>query len=106
MMTPADIAQMQADLAEVRGDNQATIQIRRGNTTLANQQVRVARLSGGQEKQSPGSQESRGKIVVLGTLAFDVQVGDRFNANNLLYRVTFVRPNKLAAVIAEAELVE
>lgn len=106
MMTPADIAQMQADLSEMRADNQVTIQIRRGNTTLANQQVRVARLSGGQEKQGQNTQESRGKVVVVGSLTFDVKVNDRFNADGLLYRVSFVRPNDLAAVIAEAELVE
>jgi len=45
--------------------------------------------------------------VVVGGVGFNVRPGDRFNdANGVLYRVTFVRPNRLVMVVAEAEAVE
>jgi hypothetical protein len=44
---------------------------------------------------------------VAGGVDFDVQPGDRFtDGSGVLYRVTFVRPNRDAAMTAEAEAVE
>lgn len=99
---------MAADLAEVRGDNEIEVILRRGDTTLPAQPVRVARQgSFSQQRDSDGGQAVRGRVVVLGGTDFDVQAGDRFNDGaGVLYEVSFVRPNRRAAVVAEAEAVE
>ena len=106
LMTEADWAAMSADLAAVRGDNEVSIAIRRGNTTLASQAVRIARL--GQRGSAPVGtvvSEVQQGVVALGGLSFDVQVGDRFTVAGVLYEVTTVRPNRRAAVVAEAKAI-
>lgn len=107
MLTDADWTQMTNDLAEMRQDNETTITIRRGSSTLEPQAVRIARQGAtAAVKDGESSQEVRGRVVVLGSTLFDVQPGDRFNdANGTLYQVVFVRPNRRVAVIAEAEAV-
>jgi hypothetical protein len=108
MLASDDLAQMQSDLAQVRGDREETITIRRGSNTLSAQTVRIARLGGqGREADSPGAQQSVARVVVLGATTLDIQPGDRFNDDNgVLYEVVAVRPNRGAAVIAEARVVE
>jgi hypothetical protein len=107
MLNADDLARMQADLTAVRQDRPAAVVIRRGQTTLAAQTVRIARQGGqANPRDSAGGKEVRGKVVVLGGVDFDVQPEDRFNdAGGTLYRVTYVRPNRLVAVVAEAEAV-
>ncbi len=107
LLTPADIAQITGDLVEVRQDNETLVAIRRGDTTLPPQPVRIARMgAAAQQKNTTGAQESRQRVLVLGSPTFNVAVGDRFNTSTELYQVTFIRPNRLAAVIAEAEAIE
>ena len=103
-----DWAQVAADLATIRGDNEERIVIRRGSTTLAAQSVRIARVGGqGRTAQDGQTRESRGRVVILFGTNGDVQSGDRFNdGNGVLYEVVLVRPNRLAAVIVEAEVVQ
>jgi hypothetical protein len=103
-----DWAQMTTDLAAVRGDNEASITIRRGDTTLAAQTVRIARAGGaqGREQDSEGAQQVMGRIVVLGPTTLDIAPGDRFTLAGTLYQVAFIRPNRRAAVVAEAEIIE
>lgn len=96
-------------MAAVRGDNEISIAVRRGSSTLGAQSVRIARVGGqSQIKQASGAaQESRGRAVVMGGTDLDIQPGDRFNDGaGVLYRVVLVRPNQRAAVMAEAEVVE
>jgi hypothetical protein len=108
MLASDDLAQMQSDLADVRADREEAITLRRGANTLGAQAVRVARLGGqGREADSPGAQQSVGRVVVVGSTTLDIQPGDRFNdENGVLYEVVVVRPNRGAAVIAEAKMVE
>ena len=108
MLTGADWSQMAADLAAMRGDREETITIRRGGSTLDPQEVRIARAGGGgRVVEGDGGQESRGRVVVLGSTTLDIRPGDRFNdSGGTLYRVIFVHPNRRVAVIAEAEVVE
>lgn len=107
MLSETDWAQMRADLAAVRGDNEAQVVIRRGDETLAAQAVRIARGgSVSQTRDSAGTQQATTRVVVLGATTFDVQPGDRFTVQGVLYQVTFARPNRRAAVVAEAEAVE
>lgn len=108
MLDSTDWARMAADLVDIRGDHEISITIRRGSSTLDAQDVRIARTGGqGQRKDSEGAQESRGRAVVVGGTDFDVAPGDRFNDDaGVLYQVMLVRPNRRAAVVAEAEVVE
>jgi hypothetical protein len=52
------------------------------------------------------SQEARGKVIVVGSTTLNIQVDDRFNVDGRLYQVVIVRPNRKAATVAEADLVE
>jgi hypothetical protein len=103
-----DWDQAAADLALVRQDNEVNITIRRGDTTLNPQPVRIARAGGaqGRERDSEGAQQAVGRVVVLGPKTLDVQPGDRFTLEGRLYQVAFIRPNRRAAVVAEAEIIE
>mgnify|MGYP001112204322 CR=1 FL=1 len=97
-----------ADLAAILVDNAQSIVVRRGNTTLPAQSVRIARIANqGVVRNGEVTQESRGRAVVLGSTYLDIRPDDRFtDAHGVLYRVVLVRPNRRAAVIAEAEVVE
>jgi hypothetical protein len=101
-----DLTQMRADLLEVRDDNDVSIAIRRGGTTLSAQTVRIARTGRGGKRDSAGGQEVRADVIVLGGTTLDIQVDDRFTVSGVLYRVIFVRPNRTVAVMAECEAVE
>jgi hypothetical protein len=107
MLSGAEIARIKSEIGRLIGGNQTSIAIRRGSTTLPTQNVRIERKAGGsREVKSPGGEESRAAIVVLGGITLDIQKDDRFTYNEQLYRVLFVRPNKQVCTQAEAELVE
>jgi hypothetical protein len=106
MLTSGDLTQMQSDRLSIIEDNEVSIVIRRGNSTLSAQTVRIAKTGSGRELDTLGGQESRGSVIVVGDTSFDVQPDDRFTSDGILYRVTFVRPNELAGVVAEAEAVQ
>jgi len=102
-----DWTQAAADLLTIRGDNAQSITLRRGSTTVAAQTVRLARIGGGSVQQDGTARASKGRVVILFCTAGNVQPGDRFNDSaGVLYEITLVRPNRRAAVIAEAELIE
>ena len=107
-MTLFDWTQAAADLAAVRAENEVSIIVRRGTTTLTSQVVRIARTGGqGLVRQGMATQESRGRVVVMGGTGLDIQPDDRFSdGDGAIYRVVLVRPNRRAAVVAEAEIVE
>ena len=107
MMTAADWDDVANTFAEMINDNPTEIIIRRGSATLPAQTVRIARQgSSAVVKQADGAQEVRGRVVVLGSALFEVQPGDRVNDGYAtLFQVTFVRPNRRGAVVAEAEAV-
>lgn len=107
-MTLFDWDQVVVDLAAVRAENEVNVTLRRENTTLDPQPVRIARIASFAHLSSGDmTQESRGRVVVLGSPNLDIQPDDRFNdGEGGLYRVVLVRPNRRGAVIAEAEVVE
>ncbi len=108
MLSSDDWTQMAADIADVRGDNEVAIVIRRGATTLASQNVRLAGAgTGPRQAQGARTEESQGQVLVLGSTTLDIQVGDRFNdADGMLYRVILVRPNRRVGTVAEATVAE
>ncbi len=103
-----DWDQMALDLAAIRADNEQAITLRRAGTPLAPQTVRIARTGGsGRAITGEGTLASVGRVVILGGTGFNVQAGDRFtDAYGVLYEVVFVRPNRRAAVVAEAQVVQ
>jgi hypothetical protein len=85
------------------------ITLRRGASTLAVQSVRIGATTRGlaREAGGKGGGASQAPILVIGGPSFDVQLGDRFNdANEILYEVTFVRPNRQVHTVAEAVMVQ
>ena len=109
LLSASDFAKMQADLLEVRNDNALSISIRRGATTLAPQTVRIARAgsASGQTVDVGTLEEQQQRVVVMGSVSLDIRTGDRFNdAASVLYEVVAVRPNRRAAVMAEATVIQ
>ena len=105
LMTASDWAAMRVDLVEIRDDNAVSITIRRGNTTLPAQTVRIARSGRGNVQDGTAAQASTAPVIVLGDTTFDVQPEDRFTVEGLVYQVEFVRPNRRVAIVAEAKAV-
>lgn len=107
MLSAADLAQMQADTLEIIEDNEVSIAIRRGSSTLATQIVRVERIgrSRSRKVQGAASEESRVDILVVGETDLDIAKDDRFTIGGDLYQVTFVLPNRQVDTQAEAEMV-
>jgi hypothetical protein len=102
-----DLTQMRADKDEIRSDNTVSVVIRRGDTSLPAQTVRIALAGGwGRRLDSKGGEEARGRVLISGAIDLDIQVDDRFTVSGVLYRVTFVRPDRRIDTVAEAEAVE
>jgi hypothetical protein len=106
MLNDQDRARMRADLKAIRDDRPASIVIRRGETTVAAQTVRIARIRRGLEFLSGQGKEHRADAIAMGDTTFDVAIGDRFTDQGTLYEVIFVRPNRDAAIVAEVRAVQ
>lgn len=108
LLTDSDRAQMAADLLAVRADRPESIVIRRDDTVLAPQTVRIARQGTSARRVDSGTTEQwEQRVVVLGAVDLDIETGDRFNdTSGRLYEVDFVRPNRVAATVAEAKGIE
>jgi len=106
IVTAADLEQIAAIRAEILADRPASLAFRRGDTTLAAQTVRIARLKNASRSQTEAGREWRGGVMVVGAPDLDVAVDDRFTLEGSLYRVTFVRPNRDTGTQAECNLVQ
>lgn len=107
MLTPGDYDQMRNDLVELIGDNRVEITLRRGSDSLAAQQARIVRAGArAQQARSSGGAAARAMVIVYGAPAMDIQPGDRFTLNGMLFEVVFIRPSRLVGSVAEAEAVE
>jgi len=106
MLTSDDLSQMRANLTAVRGDDLTNITLRRGNTSISAQNVRITTMLGGVIMRGEQSDEARGRVLVFGATTLDIQTGDRFTHAGVLYRVTLIRPDRKASTCAEAEVVE
>jgi hypothetical protein len=108
MLTAADRDRMRADLAEVRDDRPVSVAVRRGNSTLAAQTVRVARSGTGRSAtvDTGALQGVMTQITVLGGVGLDMRPLDRFTVDGMLYEVVAVHPNRDVAVMVEARLVQ
>ena len=108
MLNSADWASMAADLILVRSDNTVSITLRRGSSTLTAQDVRIARMgqNSATRKDAGGVEQSEQRVVILGAVDMNVKLGDRFTVDGDLYEVDFIRPNRRAAIVAEARVIE
>lgn len=108
MLTDADRAHMTAGLRAIRDDRAVSIVIRRGNTTLPAQTVRVAR--GGNIQAGAvdvaGVSAAIQPVVVAGDAGLDIQPGDRFTVGGVLHEVTAIHPNRDHGVQAQARRVQ
>ena len=99
--------QMEKDLTEIRLENESSVALRRGKSTLAAQSMRVEIAgSRGFRVQSDAARESRQAVVILAAKTADIEIEDRFTLGGSVYRVAFVQPNRQAATIAEAVVVQ
>lgn len=106
IMTDEDMDEIRGVFEEIIEDRPAMITLRRGDGTVAPQQVRIARTRSSAYFRGEGSKESRGGIIVCGAPDMDVQLDDRFTLEASVYRIRFVRPNRDAGTQAETELVQ
>lgn len=107
MLNAEDKARMQSDLNGIVDDNPVMVALRRGETALTAQKIRIVR-AGARAVRMGGvvSEASRQAVILYGGATLDVQRGDRLTHNGMLYEVTFVRPNLLIGTVAEAEAVK
>ena len=104
MLTSDDLTQMSTEGLELIGDNETAVTIRRGNTTLVPQSVRLLRRKTGVVSRTPQGTETRTGVLIMGAVDLDIQINDRFTTGGALYRVSYVQPDKRAATFAEAIL--
>ncbi len=108
MISADDRLRMAATLTAVREDREEELTFRRGMETVGPVKVRVARI-GGQSRlpESEGGAQSEGRVVVLAPVGTDIRAGDRFtDSNGVTYTLSFVRPNRDVAIMAEGMIVQ
>ena len=107
MLTDADRDRMRAELAQVRQDRAVMVAIRRGNATLAAQEMRIARKSSAAGSGTgSGATASITAITILGGVDLDIRVNDRFTVDGQLFEVFGVHPNRDVAIMADARLLQ
>jgi hypothetical protein len=106
MLNGTDYEQIEIDLLVIRDDDPVSLVIRRGIYTLPMQTARVVKTSSARRMQSATASEVRAGMIVLGDPTLDIAVDDRFTLSGTVYRVTFIRPNRISATMADAEIVE
>ena len=107
MLTSQDRSRMTADLQAIRDDRPVSIAIRRNNSTLAVQTVRIARGGNVQAgvTDTEGLQAAVGAVIVVGDATLNIQPGDRFTVAGTLYEVSAIHPNRDHGTQAQARQV-
>lgn len=102
-----DWTQAQKDMRAIRADNEVSVALRRDTTTLTAQLMRIEYAGArGFRLQSDAARQANQAVFILGEPDMDIAIDDRLNYGNILFRVVFVQPNRLACTIAEAVAVE
>lgn len=97
-----DWTQAQADMRAIRAENESSIAIRRGSSTLTAQDMRIEYAgSRGSRLQSDAARAAEQAVFILGEPDMDIQKDDRLTYDGHLIKVVFVQLNRLAATIAE-----
>jgi hypothetical protein len=106
MLSANDWELMRALAANVRADRSVTVDIRRGETVLDPQDVRIEAVSRGFRLQSDAAREANSAVVIFGAMDLNIAVEDRLTVDDVLYRVVFVSVNRDIDTQAEAVGVE
>lgn len=95
------------DMRAIRKDNESSIALRRGESTLTAQLMRVE-IAGTRAMMmmSDAARQAEQAAFILGEPDMDIAVEDRFTHSGILFEVAFVQPNRLACTIAEAVAVK
>jgi hypothetical protein len=102
-----DWTQAAKDLRAIRAENEVSVAIRRGATTLNAQLMRIEYAGARAFRlQSDAARESNQAVFILGEPDMDILIDDRLTYGSVLFRVVFIQPNRLAGTIAEAVAVE
>lgn len=92
-----------ADLDAIRLDNQISIALRRGDSSLSAQDMRIEYAGvRGFRLQSDAARQAQQAVVILGKYDMDVALDDRLTYGDVLFQVVFIQPNRLAGTIVEA----
>lgn len=99
--------QMAEDLRAIRAENEVELEIRRGANTLNAQPMRIEYAGSRAFKlQSDAARSAQQAVFILGEPDMDIEVDDRLTYTDILLKVVFIQPNRLACTIAEAIAVE
>lgn len=102
-----DWTQAAADMREIRAENEVSLAIRRGSSTLTAQLMRIEYAgSRGFRLQSDAARAAKQAVFILGEPDMNIQTDDRLTFDGHVIEVVFVQPNRRAATIAEAVVVE
>ncbi len=102
-----DWTQAQKDMRAIRAENEVSLVIRRGATSLTTQAMRIEYAgTRGFRLQSDAARSANQAVFILGEPNMDIAIDDRLTYGGILFNVVFVQPNKLACTIAEAVAVE
>lgn len=102
-----DWTQAQNDMRAIRADNEVSVALRRDATTLTAQLMRIEYAGvRGFRLQSDAARQAQQAVFILGEPDMDIAIEDRLNYGNVLFKVIFIQPNRLACTIAEAIAIE
>lgn len=77
------------------------VTLRRGEATLAAQNVRLTTPAGASVAEGAASEQAEASIAIIGATGLDIAKGDRFNTDDgTLIQVTYVRPITTPHVVA------
>jgi hypothetical protein len=94
-------------MRKIRARNEISLAIRRGDSTLSAQDMRIEYAgTRGFRLQSDAARQAQQAVFILGEPDMDIAIDDRLTYGGVLFKVVFVQPNKLAATIAEAIAVQ
>lgn len=86
----------------IRAENEVSLQIRRGSTSLAAQDMRIEYVgSRAVRLQSDAARAAEQAVFILGEPDMNIRKDDRLTYEGHLIKVVFVQINRLAATIAE-----
>jgi hypothetical protein len=102
MLSAGDWQLMRDLAAQVRSDRSQDVELRRGDTTLDPQEMRIEAVGRGSRLQSDAARESKTAVVIFGDIDLDIAVDDRFTLEEMLFQVVFVSVNRDIDTQAEA----
>lgn len=102
-----DWIQAANDMRAIRAENEVSLAIRRASSTLTAQSMRIEYAgSRGYRLQSDAARAAAQAVFILGEPDMNIQREDRLTFDGHVIEVVFIQPNRLAATIAEAIVIE